>query len=303
MVAKALAPIVLFVYNRPNHTKLTIEALKQNELAKESDLIIFSDAPKNENAKASVTDVRKYIRSVRGFKSIKIIEREKNFGLANSIIEGVTKVVNKYGEIIVLEDDLITSKYFLRFMNDALDVYQNDSKVASISGYVYPIKDLPETFFIKGADCWGWATWKRAWDLFEKDGKKLLRDLEEKKLLNEFDFDGTYKYSEMLKNQIEGKNNSWAVRWYASAFLKNKLTLYPGKSLVSNIGNDTIGTHSGKIDKYKGDLVKSPFLIYKQKINENLFSKQKFKEFFLFNSSFFGRAFYIFKTIFRVDFK
>ncbi|MDD4082332.1 MAG: glycosyltransferase [Sphaerochaetaceae bacterium] len=155
------APIVLFVYSRLDHTKRTVEALKNNLLADESNLIIFSDAPKNEKSKKAVEEVRKYIHSIKGFKSVKIIERKNNVGLANSIIDGVTKVVNKYGKIIVLEDDLVTSKYFLNFMNDSLELYKNESKVISISGYTYPVGGLAETFFIKGTDCWGWATWKR----------------------------------------------------------------------------------------------------------------------------------------------
>ena len=158
----SLAPIVLFVYNRPEHTRKTVKALQDNDLTDESILYIFSDAAKNDDEVENVEKVREYIRTISGFKQIIIIEREKNYGLANSIISGVTEIVNKYGKIIVLEDDLVTSKYFLSFMNDALEIYKDENKVICIHGYIYPIKsELPETFFIKGADCWGWATWKR----------------------------------------------------------------------------------------------------------------------------------------------
>jgi len=285
----ALAPIVLFVYSRLDHTKRTVEALKNNLLAKESDLIIFSDAPKNEKSKKGVEDVRKYIYSIKGFKSVKIIERKNNMGLANSIIDGVTKVVNKYGKIIVLEDDLLTSKYFLKFMNDSLELYKNESKVISISGYTYPISELPQTFFLKSADCWGWATWKRGWKLFQKDSKKLLNQLEKKHLTNEFDFNSTYPYTQMLKDNIVGKNNSWAVRWYASAFLKNKLTLYPGISLVQNIGNDTVGTNSGKVDIYSVNLNKSMPKLGKIGIFENNAAREKIEFFFRINSNFINK--------------
>ncbi len=190
-----------------------------------------------------VKEVREYIRTITGFKSLRIVERETNLGLATSIISGVTEVVNQYGRIIVLEDDMVTSPFFLRYMNDALDLYENEEKVVSIHGYVYPIQGLQETFFIKGADCWGWATWKRGWDLFDADGEKLLNELKKAGLLKRFDFDGAYPYTKMLRDQIEGKNNSWAIRWYASALLHDKLTLYPGKSLVHNIGTDASGTH------------------------------------------------------------
>ena len=174
---KNLAPIVLFIYNRPWHTQQTVETLQKNELANESELFIYSDAAKNEQASESVNAVREYIKTINGFKEITIILRDKNWGLADSIIDGVTKIVNEYGRIIVLEDDLVTSPYFLKFMNEGLTMYENEDKVASIHGYIYPIDNLPNTFFIKGADCWGWATWKRAWDVFEPNGQKILDEL------------------------------------------------------------------------------------------------------------------------------
>lgn len=241
---KKLSPIVLFVYNRLWHTKQTIDALKNNNLAKQSDLIIYSDAAKNEQTVKKVQEVRDYIKTIQGFNSVKIIEREKNWGLANSIIDGVTTVVNQYGRVIVMEDDLVTSPYFLQYMNEALVKFAQDERVISVHGYVYPVDQLlPEAFFLPGADCWGWATWKRGWDIFNADGKYLLQQLKEKNLIKSFDYNGGSKYSKMLEDQIKGKNNSWAIRWYASAFLADKLTLYPGRSLVHNIGNDDSGTH------------------------------------------------------------
>lgn len=242
--SKIKSPIVLFVYNRFWHTQQTIDALKNNELAKQSDFIIYSDAAKNEQTATKVQEVRDYIKTIQGFNSVKIIEREKNWGLANSIIDGVTTVVNQYGRVIVMEDDLVTSPYFLRYMNEALEKFSQDDRIISIHGYVYPVKkSLPEAFFLPGADCWGWATWKRGWDIFNPDGEYLLQQLKEKHLINNFDYNGSLKYSKMLEDQIKGKNDSWAVRWYASAFLVDKLTLYPGRSLVHNIGNDDSGTH------------------------------------------------------------
>ncbi|MEK6958764.1 MAG: glycosyltransferase [archaeon] len=284
-----LAPILLFIYNRPDHAARTIEALKKNILAKQSDLIIFSDAPKDEKASNGVAAVRKYARTVSGFKSIKIIERKSNYGLAKSIIDGVTKIVNSHGRVIVVEDDLVTSKYFLQYMNDALNKYVSNNDVASISAYSYPAPGLPETFFIKGADCWGWATWKRAWKYFEKDGKKLLKRLEEKKLTNEFDFWGTYPYTKMLRQQIQGKNSSWAIRWYASAFLAGMLTLYPGKSLVTNIGTASGGTHSGRINKYFGKVSDSHVDLKQISVTEDMQAKKLFSLFFLYNQSIIGR--------------
>jgi hypothetical protein len=273
------SPIVLFVYNRPHHTRQTVEALQKNELASESELFIYSDAPKNENSVSKVNEVREYIKIVDGFKKVTIIEREKNLGLADSIIDGVTKIVNEYGKIIVLEDDLVTSPFFLRFMNEALGMYKDEPKVASIHGYIYPIEDLPETFFIKGADCWGWATWKDKWTVFEPNGQKLLDELKDKKLTKEADFNGSYGYTKMLKRQIQGKNNSWAVRWYVSAFLKNMLTLYPKQSYVQNIGHDSEGTHcTAETDVYKVVLSKK-YSISKIETTEDTVARKKIEIF------------------------
>lgn len=256
------APITLFVYNRPAHTRQTVEALLKNELAGESDLIIFSDAPKKPDAAEAVREVREYIRTITGFRTVRIVERDRNWGLANSIIDGVTSVVNERGRIIVLEDDLVTSPYFLRFMNDALDLYEREESVISIHGYIYPVAEkLPETFFLRGADCWGWATWKRGWELFEPDGGKLLASLKSQRLEREFNFGGSYDYLEMLGSQVKGGNDSWAIRWYASAFLKTKLTLYPGRSLVLNIGNDNSGTHCGATEIFSGDIIARPVAV------------------------------------------
>jgi hypothetical protein len=247
---KKLAPIALFAYNRPDHLKRVLTSLSNCELAEESELFVFADGPKDD---ASSIDIRR-IKEVRHVVSERtwcgschLIASDLNKGLALSIIDGVTQIVKHYGKIIVLEDDILCSPCFLKYMNKALDEYENEKKVISITGYIYPIaKTLPETFFLRGADCWSWATWKRSWDLFEPNGKNLLREIEMNELQRDFDFDGTYPYTQMLKDQVEGKNSSWAIRWYASAYLKNKLTLYPAWPLVENIGLDGSGTHCGQ---------------------------------------------------------
>jgi hypothetical protein len=279
MKENKLAPIVLFVYNRPWHTQQTVEALQKNELANESELFIYSDEAKNEDARESVTEVQEYIDNIGGFKKITIIKREKNWGLANSIIGGVTKIVNKYGKIIVLEDDLVTSAYFLKFMNESLEMYEKDKKVASIHGYIYPIDNLPNTFFIKGADCWGWATWKDRWEFFEQDGAKLLKELNSKRLTKEFDFNNNYQFLKMLKDQIKGKNNSWAIRWYASAFLKNMITLYPGKSYVQNIGFDNQGTHCKADTNVFNVELSNNLVLEKIKIQEDLHARKQIESY------------------------
>ncbi|KQT37214.1 MULTISPECIES: hypothetical protein [unclassified Methylophilus] len=274
------APIALFVYNRLLHTQNTIQALKANHLSSETDLIIFSDGPRSSEQSKKVDSVRNFIKSIDGFKSIRIIERDRNYGLANSIIDGVTKVCNEFGKAIVLEDDIVTSTYFLTYMNDALNHYKNNEKVASIHGYIYPTQGLPETFFLRGADCWGWATWKEKWGLFNSDGVQLLDGLKRQKLLKRFNFNDTYPYSQMLKDQIDGKNDSWAIRWHASAFLNNMYTLYPGKSLVENIGNDGSGTHCSNTEIFTSHLSDTKINYFPVAVEDDLLALKLIENYF-----------------------
>ncbi len=295
------APVVIFAYNRLTHLKQAIEALQKNDFADQSDLFIFSDGYKNNlESKKQVEEVRKYIKTVIGFKSLTIVEREKNYGLSKNIINGVSDIVNKFGKIIVLEDDLITSPYFLTYMNEALDLYENEEKVISIHGYIYPFKKniiLPETFFIKGADCWGWATWKRGWALFEKDGRKLLNEIVEKKAIKAFNFENSENYLKMLKNQINGKNDSWAVRWYASAFINSKLTLYPSKSLVFYNGSDNTGTNTKKSNFYDTELTYKKIQINNINIEVNINAYKCFISFFRKKNNIFIKYFDYLKNI------
>jgi len=275
-----LAPIALFTYNRLWHTKQTVEALQNNLYVEESNLFIFSDGPKTEKDEPKVKEVREYLKTIKGFKNIEIIERDENWGLANNIIDGVTKIVNEYGRIIVLEDDIVTSPYFLRFMNEALEMYKDEPNVASIHGYIYPIDGLPETFFIRGADCWGWATWKEKWAIFEPDGQKLLDEVKKRGLQKEADFNGSYGFTDMLKDQIKGKNNSWAVRWYFSAFLKNMLTLYPGQSYVQHIGMGAEATNCKSETNFLDVVLNQSFSLSKIEPKEDLKSRAKIERFF-----------------------
>lgn len=243
------APIALFVYNRPSHTRQTVEALKKNALAKESDLIIYSDAPKNPEAATAVREVREYIRTISGFKTVSIIEREKNWGLANSIIDGVTSVVNERGRIIVLEDDLIVTPHFLDFMNRALDRYENEQKVIQVSGYMFPVKiEIKEdALFLPLTTSWGWATWQRAWQLFDPDAQGYARLKADSALRRRFNLDGAYDYYSMLEKQLSGQVDSWAVRWQLTAFMNGSLTIYPRHSLIVNAGFDDSGTHGSAV--------------------------------------------------------
>lgn len=266
----AYAPIALFVYRRLAHTKTTISSLLANKEAAGSILYIFSDAAKTEKDNAAVQEVRNYIHSITGFKEIHIISQVQNRGLANSIIAGVSQVIEKHGRVIVIEDDLLLSPWFLKYMNDGLECYEQNDRVASIHGYTYPVQlALPETFFLRGADCWGWATWARAWKFFNPDAPGLLAELQTRHLEREFDFSGFAGNIRMLQNQIMGKIDSWAIRWHASAFLANMFTLYPGISLVQNIGMDGGGTHSDTTSVFRTTLAERPINIIPEEPTAN----------------------------------
>ena len=295
-----IAPVILFTYNRLYHTQKTISFLQKNELALHTTLYIYSDGARNDEDAAKVEEVRAYLKTVDGFRSVEIIARETNMGLAASIISGVTDMVNRHNRVIVMEDDLLTSPYFLRYMNDGLNFYENMDEVISIHGYVYPVKTaLPDTFFIKGADCWGWATWKRGWDLFESDGTKLLNELKQKKLTAAFDFDNSYYFTQMLEDQIAGKNNSWAIRWNASAFLRNKLTLYPGKSLVQNIGHDSSGVHSAASNNFDVEIYNQLIEINNTDTKQSEIGYQAFANYFKATNPFKPKKTNFLKRIFK----
>lgn len=239
------APIALFVYNRPEHTRRTVEALLKNEEAAESDLFIFSDAPKKLEAAESVREVREYIQTITGFKSITIVERDRNWGLANSIIDGVTTVVNRYGRIIVLEDDLVVSSKFLGFMNNALDRYRSYGQVMQVSGYMFPVSEpiLEDAVFLPLTTSWGWATWDRAWRYFDPSITTWSHVRNDARSLKAFDLDGACPYSGMMEAQLRGEIDSWAIRWYASVFVQKGLVLFPRETLVHNAGFEGSGTH------------------------------------------------------------
>ena len=299
-----LAPILLFTYNRLHHTCRCIESLLKNSLAKESDLFIYSDAAKDEAGKPAVEEVRQYIHSLQGFKQITIIERDENWGLARNIIDGVTTQVNKYGKVIVLEDDLVVAPFFLQFMNEALEVYKNEPKVGHIQACDFTQDTtLPDTFLIKWTGSWGWATWERAWQHFNPNGKELLQELEQRKLTYTFDFNGKYGFTRMLRRQIEGKNNSWAIRWNASLFLKDILSLNVGRSLVQNEGFDGSGTNCGGGGLYASNLHLSRLDVQKiSPIVEDKKARQAFVRYYARTNSFWAKAVRRIKRTLKGDF-
>jgi len=245
------APIVLFVYSRPTHTRKTVEALLKNRLVVESDLFIYSDAPRHSRVVNAVGEVRAYIKTITGFRSVTIVERENNFGLANSIIDGVTVVVNQHGRVIVLEDDLVTSPQFLEYMNAALQHYESDPKAFSIGAYNFPEKTMSipsdyhwETYASVRCCSWGWATWSDRWkrvDWSMAYYKSFMRDREAQKSFNR----GGPDMTQMLKMQHDRRIDSWAIRFCYAHHANNMHCIYPVKTLVMNVGLDHSGMHCG----------------------------------------------------------
>ena len=265
-----LAPIALFVYNRPQHTERTAKFLQQNELASESKLFIFSDGPKSAADEEKVQEVRNFIQKIDGFRSVELIERKENKGLANSIIDGVNSLTKEYGQIIVFEDDLISSPYTLTYFNEALNRYRNEEKVMHIGAYMYPLaaQNLPESFFYRAATSWGWATWERAWQHFEPNIDTLMKAFDKPKKAA-FSIEHSMNFWRQMRQFKTGKNNSWAIRWYASIFLNGGLTLNPSQSLVNNIGHDGTGVHSGINDIYNVIINPIPIQDFPTLIEEN----------------------------------
>lgn len=265
-----LAPVVLFTYNRLAHTKQTIEALQNNVLSQESELFIYSDGYKNEKDKHNVLAVRKYLKTIHGFQRITIIEQTKNKGLAASIISGVTDIINKYGKIIVLEDDIVTSPYFLEFMNKALDFYENKKQVWHVSGWNYPIgrNHLDDVFVWRVMNCWGWSTWKDRWQYYDKNTDRLLESFSQNELCR-FNLDGVYDFwSQILLNKSE-KIDTWAIFWYATIFKNNGLCLNPTQTFVENIGHDGSGLNCIENKNYLDDLRLNSSCTFTNKVVES----------------------------------
>ena len=249
----SLAPIVLFTYKRVDTLKKTIESLNSNLLAKASDLIIYSDGAKIIEDRYLIDEVRSYLKTISGFKSIVIHYSHVNKGLANSIIDGVSSILKEYDNVIVLEDDLIVSKKFLIFMNQSLHQYKNNKKVFSISGYSIPItivKDYRfDVYFTPRSSSWGWATWNDRWETIDWEMKDYTDFRTNKKKISEFNQGGS-DMSGMLERQMQGEINSWAIRWCYHQFKVNMLTVYPVISNIQNIGFSNQATHSNVFNRY-----------------------------------------------------
>ena len=251
-----ISPILVFSYNRPSHLRRTLEALSNNDLASESILYIYCDGAKEdatEEQKLRVSENREVAHSAKGFKELHVVEREKNVGLKVNIVNAVTEVVNRFGRVITLEDDVVTSKGFLRYMNDALDLYADEEKVMHVSAYMWPHKGkLPDTFFFEvpypGG---GWATWARAWKHYNDDCGYLYDYWK-----NDWDrfnrFGGDYLQRQLEAN-YRGTMNTWFIKWHAVMLMREGLTLYPHTSLTNNIGFDSEATNCYVTTKFDVD--------------------------------------------------
>ena len=274
-----LAPIVVFGYNRPSHLLRCLNSLLSNPESSESSLHIFIDGPKSDFDRALVNQSVEIASSIRGFKTLDVVVNTENLGLARSIRTGVNSIFENYDRIIVIEDDIVTTNSALSFLNKGLDRYLSSDKVASIQLFQYPIKmELEEPVFLRGADCWGWATWKSRWEKVEFDPKKLLDQLSGSR--NEFNLDGSARFYEMLQNLAVQSIDSWAICWHASMYLEDRLSLYPPKSLCLNIGSDGSGTHASSVDYFSVELDDSKEWLFPSKIEESLLYKKAMTYFY-----------------------
>lgn len=249
-----LSPVVIFVYNRPEHTRKTLDALSKSKLAKHTTLYIYSDAPRSDSDALIVAEVRKVIKECNGFKEVIIIEREINFGLGRSVVDGVSNVINKHDFAIVLEDDLITHEHFLEYMNVSLELYQADKNIYSISGYNIPDSQFHSNHkyfnFVPRISSWGWATWKDRWSNVDWDISDYDEFINNDKKVNSFTEAGK-DMIDMLIHQVEGESESWAIRFDYNRFKNNAYTIYPSVSLLENIGVDGSGEHKeNDVDRF-----------------------------------------------------
>jgi hypothetical protein len=276
---KNVAPCAIFIYNRPDHAAKMFEALKANKMADVTDVFIFCDGPKNDDDWIKTEEVRAMAKRVSGFKSITIIERNENLGLAKSIVTGVTHVIDLYGKAIVVEGDLITSIGFLEYMNTALNMYEDDEKVFHIAGYLLPInlhQNYSDTFFFNVATCWGWATWKRAWKYLNTDAIALYEKISSNKALaNYFNVGNSICYTDHLRENITGHISTWAVKWHASVTINGGLCLHPKKSLVRNIGFDGSGMHCPYDEDYLFQEITESAVVNRISISEDINIRRK----------------------------
>jgi hypothetical protein len=282
MMNTSQAPVVIFAYNRPEHLRNCLDSLLINHNSDKTELFVNIDGPRNEYDQEMNIQCVSVVSEYNSFKNIEIWQNETNFGLSRSVLTGTQRIFGIYSSAIFIEDDLIVSPYFLKFMNEGLNVYNSNSKVASIHGYQYPITDTLECpVFLRGADCWGWATWKDRWDGCQFDAKKLLQRIQYLGLADTFDLDKTIENTKMLSDNIDRKNDSWAIRWHAEMFLSEKYTIYPPRSLVQNMGSDGSGENSGISNIFDTKLSSEEFWNWPSEVVESQAFRSELKKLFI----------------------
>lgn len=252
------SPVIIVAYNRDAHFRMTLKALSLNIDAINTMLYCYLDGPKNPDdsiAQEKIIDVINQYK--KNFKKVEIIIREYNYGLAKNITEAVTETVSKYGKVIVLEDDIVTSKSFIKFMNNALKFYENNEKIWHIAAHSeINFEDRKDEIYIWSVmNCWGWATWANRWKYFEKNPEHLINDFSED-MIRDFDLDGCgYFWYQVVANASK-RIDTWAIFWYATIFKNNGFCVNPYFSFAKNIGLDGTGVHCDfDVDRMKNQIL------------------------------------------------
>ena len=264
-----LAPVVLFIFNRPDCVERTLEALSNNTFADKTDLYIYADGPRNENDELGCNKSRDVIKRYSDcFKSVELICRTENWGLARNSICGITEVINSRGKMIMMEDDTVPAPYFLKYMNIGLNKYQDNEKVMEITGFQMPIKsdEEPRAVFIKGSYAWAWGTWSNRWKEYHRNAEELMRKFSNRDIYN-LNFDGSVDIYDQLRANRDGQMDTWAVFWSAIRYLQDGFMLCPTKSLIQMIGFDDRSEHNreenaiAKVELYNGEILQFPDLV------------------------------------------
>ena len=246
MARSKLYPVVLFAFKRPQHTRTVIESLLACPEADRTTLYVFCDAARTKAESSAVNEVRSLLRSVQGFRRVEVVIRNRNYGLAKNISDGLSAVFAEHDAAVVVEDDTVVSPVFLRYMNRALDHYRASADVWHINGWAHPIPppDNDTAYLSRLMICWGWATWADRWEKFERDPTRLMRSWSKVKI-KRFNLDSSYDYWSQVTRNASGELDTWAIFWYATIFEHDGLCLFPPQSYVSNIGRDGTGENCG----------------------------------------------------------
>jgi hypothetical protein len=248
-VASPHAPVALFVYRRSRKLKAVLDSLERCKEFATTPVFIFSDGPADLAAEADVQAVRALL-AARKRDNVRVIEHPLNKGCDRSIIDGVTQLCAEYGRLIVLEDDLILSPAILAWFNTALNAYAEDERIMQVSGHMFDVPALANRttgLVLPITTSWGWATWQRSWRQFDPAANGWRRLLSDVGLRKAFDLGNRYPWFKLLKSEMEsatpGKTPVWDVRWYWTVFKLGGVSVYPPRSMVANIGADSLATH------------------------------------------------------------